>query len=312
LTQKSILIAGTGAVATLFAAQMGSAGYQVKMLGFWPEAVQAIRKNGVKLIDDAGHDKTARVDIFSDPIEIGQVDYALVLIKSWQTRKYARLINQCLSPEGYALTLQNGLGNQEILAEELGAQRCMSGVMVFGSSIFQPGVVKLSGEPVIQLEKNTHLDELVGIFKKCGFQVEEFDNLVSLRWGKLIINSGINPLSTILGVLNGKLGNNLHCRSILADLANEGEKTAIAFGIRLPYIDPLTAMEEVIHNTARNTSSMLQDLQRGAPTEIDAINGAIVRHAHRMGIPVPVNECLVSLIKAMTEMRNGSTISIER
>ncbi|MCE5206736.1 MAG: 2-dehydropantoate 2-reductase [Chloroflexi bacterium] len=301
LTQKSVLIAGTGAVATLFAAKMGDAGYNVKMLGFWPEAVQAIRAQGVRFIDQHGITHSAHVQVSSNPCEFGPIDYALVLIKSWQTRKYARLLKECLSDDGIALTLQNGLGNREILAGELGEGRCLAGTIVMGATILQPGLVQLSGDPMIQLERDPRLDRLVEIFTQSGFQVETFDDLVSLRWSKLIINSGINPLSAVLGVTNGELAANPHSRSILSVLAREAAQTAAANGVKLPYDDPLVAIEDVIQRTAQNTSSMLQDLQRGAPTEIEAINGEIVRHAHRNGVSVPVNECFVSLVKAMVE-----------
>jgi 2-dehydropantoate 2-reductase len=96
---------------------------------------------------------------------------------------------------------------------------------------------------------------------------------------------------------------NSHSRELLSRLANEGERTAAALGIKLPYENAFAAMEEVIFRTKKNTSSMLQDMQRGMPTEIEAINGEIVRHAQQAGLSVPVNECLVSLVKAMVALR---------
>lgn len=299
LIPKTVLITGTGAVSTFFAARIALAGYSVKMLGFWPDAVLAIRTHGARFVDQQGAVQAAQVHISSDPCEFGPIDYALVLVKSWQTAKYAALIKQCLRQDGIALTLQNGLGNREILAEELGDSRSLAGVILLGATVLEPGLVQVSGDPLVQLEKDARLDPLVQVFERSGFQLRLFDDLNSLRWGKLIINSGVNPLSAVLGVRNGELAHDEHCQAILADLAREGRQTAEAYGVTLPYADPLTAMQEVIERTRNNTSSMLQDLQRGAPTEIDAINGAIVRHAQRKGIAVPVNQTFVSLVKAL-------------
>ncbi len=302
---NTILITGTGAVATFFAARMALAGYEVNMLGYWPEAVQAIRTQGARFVDQQGKTQSVRVNIASDPCEFGPIDYALVLVKSWQTAQYAGLIKQCLRPDGVALTLQNGLGNREALAAELGEERSLAGVVLLGATVLEPGLVLVSGDPIVQLEKDVRLDPLVKIFEHSEFQIRLFDDLNSLRWGKLIINAGVNPLSAVLGLRNGELVQDENCRVILADLAREGKQTAEALGVQLPYDDPFLAIQEVLERTRNNSSSMLQDLQRGAPTEIDAINGAIVQHAHRKGIPVPVNETFVALVKSLAAQRSA-------
>jgi 2-dehydropantoate 2-reductase len=124
-----------------------------------------------------------------------------------------------------------------------------------------------------------------------------------LLWGKLAINAAINPLTALLGVENGALLERPAARVLLRELACETAAVAAALGIRLPQADPAAAAESVAQKTAANRSSMLQDIERGAPTEIDAICGAIVRAGEQAGVPTPVNRTIWRLVKAVEEGR---------
>jgi 2-dehydropantoate 2-reductase len=302
VSDESILIVGSGAVATLFAAKIGAAGYDVRMLGSWPDAIRAIRSNGIHLKLGDGTQLNVNVTIRTDPAELGPVQRAIVLVKSWQTRQYAEKIRQCLTGDGIALTLQNGLGNLEILAEVLGKQRSAAGIIMLGATMLQPGIVQTSGEALVQLDQQAGLTLFGNLLSNSGFRVDSYPDLTGLQWGKLIINAAINPLSAILGVPNGVLLKSKHSRALLKQLAQEGQQVAAAHGISLPYPDAFMAVEGVIERTKNNTSSMLQDRLRGAPTEIDAINAEIVHYARLAGLSAPVNENMVSLVKALVEV----------
>jgi 2-dehydropantoate 2-reductase len=127
------------------------------------------------------------------------------------------------------------------------------------------------------------------------------DDAQSLIWGKLVINAAINPLTALLRVPNGKLLESLSAREMMGALATETARVAAADKISLPFSDPIAAAEEVARKTAANHSSMLQDVLRGAPTEIDAICGAIVKIAQKHNIDTPANWACWKLVKAMTE-----------
>jgi 2-dehydropantoate 2-reductase len=129
--------------------------------------------------------------------------------------------------------------------------------------------------------------------------VDETDNAESLVWSKLVINAAINPLTAILRVPNGKLLESEPARSLLGELAREAAAVAGALAIPLNFPDPVAAAENVAQRTSHNYSSMYQDVLRGAPTEIDAICGAIVRLGRQAGVPVPVNEVLWKLVKGL-------------
>jgi 2-dehydropantoate 2-reductase len=232
--------------------------------------------------------------------------FALVLVKSWQTGRAARQLAECLAPSGVALTLQNGLGNREALANVLGEERVALGVTTLGANLLGPGRVRPAGDGTIYLEDHPRLEPLVDLLRNAGLSVEIVPDPEGLVWGKLAINAAINPLTALLEVPNGELLERPSARLLMGELACEAAAAAGALGIRLPYPDPVAAVEAVARRTTANRSSMLQDVQRGAPTEIDAICGAIVKAGEKLGVPVPVNRTFWRLIKARVEKKNES------
>jgi 2-dehydropantoate 2-reductase len=226
---------------------------------------------------------------------------ALVLVKSWQTATAAGQLAASLAEDGVALTLQNGAGNREKLVDALGAERVALGVTTTGATLLEPGCVRPAGEGVVSLGMHSRLGPLADRLRAAGFVVEDAPDPDALLWGKLVINAAINPLTALLGVPNGALLERPPARSLLAEAAREAAAVAAAQGLRLPFDDPVGAAERVAQRTAANRSSMLQDVQRGAPTEIDAICGAIVTAGEQAGVQTPVNRILWQLVKAQEE-----------
>ncbi len=294
-----ILIVGSGAMACLFAARLLAAGKDILMLGSWPAGLQALKSRGVTLVEADGSQFTYPVQVTDDPALCRGADYALVLVKSWQTRRAAQQLKACLSKDGVALTLQNGVGNREILVEALGAPRVALGITTLGASLAQPGQVIAGGEGTISIGVHFQLDPLLDTLRAAGFTVEDAPDPDVLLWGKLVINAAINPLSALVRVTNGELLNRPTARSTMMTLAREAAAVAAAQGLRLPYDDPISMVEETALRTAANRSSMLQDVERGMPTEIDAICGAIVRAGDQAEVPTPVNYLVWQLVKAL-------------
>jgi len=140
---------------------------------------------------------------------------------------------------------------------------------------------------------------MIKCFRQAGFPVQESSNLESLVWGKLVINAGINPLTAILRVANGELLERKDAIWLMNAAAREVEAVANAKKVSLPFSEPELEMINVAHRTATNHSSMYQDILRGAPTEIEAICGAIVAEGARFGIPTPVNETYLHIVRSM-------------
>jgi 2-dehydropantoate 2-reductase len=302
---SNILIVGTGAMGSLFAARLAGAGCDVTMLGTWKEGLESLRSDGVRFIDADGSEHRLAVHATDDPRECIGARYVLVLVKAWQTERAARQLAECLAPDGLAVTLQNGLGNRETLIESLGPARVALGVTTTGATLLGPGQVKAGGEGLLSIERNPSLGPLEEALQAAHFNVQIVEDARSLIWGKLVINSAINPLTALLRIPNGELLERHSARELMQTLAQETAQVAHAENIELPFPDPAAAAEDVARRTATNRSSMLQDVQRGAHTEIDAICGVIVRIAEKHAIPVPANRTCWQLVKALHPSRDG-------
>ena len=292
----SLLIVGTGALATLFAARLASAGLDVTMLGTWSQGLAALGKEGARLDGEAG----LMVRVTDNPLDCRGMRYALVLVKAWQTERASHQLADCLAEDGLAVTLQNGLGNDEILARALGLSRVGRGVTTLGATLVAPGQVHLGGEGTVMLEAHPQLAFLVEMLRVANLNVNVVEDAQPLVWGKLVINAAINPLTALLRIKNGELLEKPTARTLMGELASEAASVAEAFGITLPFSNPRSAAEEVARQSADNSSSMLQDILRGAKTEVDAINGMVVHWGEKKNLLTPVNWVVWQLVKALT------------
>lgn len=293
-----ILIVGTGSMACLFAARLSASGVPVTMLGSWQAGLEALQKYGVRLVESDGSEKSYPVKATNLTGDCVGSHWALIMVKSWGTEKAARQCFSCLAQDGLALTLQNGLGNLEIMAAELGGERVALGVTTYGANLVNPGRVQSAGEGIISLSMSPGIEKLGRILEEAGFEVEYTRDPSSLIWGKLTVNAAINPLTALLEVPNGRLLESQAARALMGNIARETTQIAEALRINLPFTDPVEVVEKVALRTAENISSMLQDIRRGTPTEIDAISGAIVREAEKVGLFAPINRTLWQLVTA--------------
>jgi len=287
-------------MAGLFGGRLASHA-EVTLLGSWSEGLDAVRERGIRLQEN-GEVKKIKVRVTDDPSECQGVNSALVLVKSWQTEMAANMLSTCLAADGVALTLQNGLGNIEVLEAAVGPERAALGVTTTGATMLGPGTVRAGGSGPTHVAPHPRLEPLVELLETSGFEVHAASDLMSLLWGKLVVNTGINALTALLEVRNGELLENSHARSLMNAAALETAQVAEAQGIKLPYDEPSQEVEEVARRTAENESSMLQDIRRGAPTEVDAINGAVVREGERLGVQTPVNQSLWNLVRAKVDI----------
>ena len=296
---SSLLIVGSGAMAKLFAGRLAASGVKVTVLGTWEEGLQGLRAHGVRIISSDNKGDNYPVRVVDNPSDCRGTKYALVLVKSWQTLRAAEQLAGCLQTDGLALTLQNGFNNRQTLTNILGAQRVALGVTTSGATLVKPGLVRQVGDDVVSLGVHSRLKPLADMLRKAGFVVDIVTDTSALLWGKLVINSAINPLTALLRVPNGELLSRPTARNLLGITARETAAVAVARGVRLPYPDPVVAVETIARRTAENYSSMLRDVLRGAPTEIDSINGAIVKAGEETKVPTPVNRTLWQLVKAL-------------
>ncbi len=296
----NFLIVGPGAMGCLFAARLRMAGFEVTLLDHIEERAEKISLQGI-LVEGVTGEYSVKVPVLMGGIS-SRPDFTLICVKAVDTREAGRSIEPWL-PEGTVVaTLQNGIGNLEILEEIFGRDRVLGGVTAEGATVLGWGRIRHAGQGATVIgPKGGPAERLVSAFNRAGFKASSSDNVEELLWGKLVINVGINALTAITGLKNGRLPELEGTRSIMEGAVREAVAVAEAKGIRLPYPDPLKRVMEVCRDTSGNIASMLQDVLNKKVTEVDFINGAIVREGERLGIPTPVNRVLASLVRTIQE-----------
>lgn len=302
-----IAIIGAGAMGSLFGARLSQAGHEVWLLDLWREHVDVINRDGLTVITGEGR-LTARPLATTDAAAIGQAGLVIVFVKAGNTAAAAQTALSLLGPETAVLTLQNGYGNAEELAEVLDPARIIAGTTAQGATILGPGLIRHGGDGETHIgdfaggvtERVTRLAKALTV---AGIPALAEADVKSLIWGKLIINAGINALTGITGLQNGRLLQFPQTKQLMELLVLEAVAVAAATGVDLPYDKPVEKVAAVAAATAQNRSSMLQDLDNARLTEIDAINGAIVRMGAKAGVPTPVNETLMLLIKTLEKIK---------
>jgi 2-dehydropantoate 2-reductase len=299
-----VAIFGVGAMGCLFGAKL-SPYADVTLVGRWPEQLATLRRDGLRLETKDGEQRV-RLEVTDDPGALAPVDSALILTKSAGTPRAAREAAGILTRHGLAVTLQNGIGNLGTVAAEVGRERATLGITSQGAAVLEPGRVRYAGPGpthlAIRPEIAGRVEDLAALFEMVGLDTHVAEDVNSLVWGKLAINAGINALTAILRVPNGALLESAWSRELMAGAARETAIVAAAQGITLPYDDPVERVETVARMTAANRSSMLQDILRGATTEVETINGAVMREGERLGVPTPVNANLYRMIKSIEEL----------
>lgn len=303
-------IVGIGALGCLLGAYLGEV-TGVVLIGHWPEQVAAIGAAGLWLERPDGRRTRHYPAITANPAEVGPLDVALIAVKSRQTAAAAHMAAPLLGDAGLVVTLQNGLGNCATLRDILGESRVTLGVTSHGATLLGVGQVRHAGigptyfgrDPLLGPRQQERLPDLVDLFNAAGFESHRVDNTDGLVWGKLAVNAAINPLTALLRVPNGFLAENEALVDLMRRVAGEVVAVAEAQGILLPFPDPTARPLIVAQATAANRSSMLQDVDRGAPTEIDAICGAVARLGREWGVPTPLNIRLCRLVRQVEEGR---------
>jgi 2-dehydropantoate 2-reductase len=298
-----IAIIGAGAMGSLFGSMLSKVSH-VLLIEINHDHVEAIQKNGLIVENMEGSRNIFKLLITNRPEELSyKVELAIIFTKSCSTRDAAKTARAILDPQGIALTLQNGIGNLEVIQDILGPENAVPGVTSHGGTYLGPGHVRHAGIGPTYIanmsSKKSLINKMVNIFNVAGIDTFLSDNMNSLIWGKLIVNVGINALTAICRVPNGVIGKTSECFDIMKEAVSEAATVADALGVMLPYDDPVAQVKKVCEATATNQASMLQDILRGGHTEIEAINGAIVKKADTLGIPTPMNRFLFRIIKAI-------------
>lgn len=303
-----IVIVGPGAMGCLLAAFLSKSKEEIWLLDKDKERAAKISQGSISVEGISGNWKVA-ARITTDVKEIGIADLVVICVKSYDTKEAIKLAKPLVSAQTKVLTLQNGIGNIEIIAEAVGNEKVIGAVAHLGVTLLDIGKVRHAGHGEIIIGRidgkiPVELRAIREIFNKVGLETRISRDIKALLWSKLIINVGINALTAITRLHNGKIIEFEGTRRILREAVTEAVRIAKRKRIKLIYDDPLAKVEAVCEATATNISSMLQDVSRKKRTEIDFINGVIVRQGQELGIPVPVNALLVDLVKTIEASYN--------
>ena len=298
-----IVIVGPGAMGCLFAAFLAKSKEDVWLLDKDKQRSAKINECGISLEGLSGSWQS-KPKATANPQDIGQTDLILICVKSFHTKAAVEQIKPLLGQDTKILTLQNGIGNVEILSELAGEEKIIAGVTNEGATLIDTGKIRHAGRGetiigAINGKTPVQMRAIREIFNKAGFECKMSRDIKSLLWSKLIINVGINALSAITRLPNGKLIEYEGTRRILRDAVTEAARITKRKRIKLIFDDPLAKVEAVCEGTQGNLSSMLQDVLRKKHTEVDFINGVIVRLGQELGIDVPTNRFLLDLVKTI-------------
>ena len=301
-----IAVVGSGAMGSLFGGMLAEAGEEVTLVDVWEEHVRAINERGLT-VRGVGGERTIRVAATTKPGEVGPVDLVLIFVKSYDTEKAAADALPMASGETAFLTLQNGLGNLEKIAEVVGSHRVVVGVTAQGSTLLGPGEIRHAGVGATTIGElngatTARILRIKEAFNRAGLATEVSASILDAVWSKVLVNVGINALTALTGLRNGELLAFPEIRGVMRRAVLEAQEVAEAKGVRIGG-DPVEKVYEVAEATAANRSSMLQDIDRCRRTEIAALNGAIVEMGRRLGVDTPVNEALTAAVLGLESAR---------
>ena len=311
-----IAVVGAGAMGSVYAGLLAKAGNEVWAVDVWREHIEAIRSGGLR-IEGASGDHVVRVRATTDAEEVGACELVVIATKARHVADAARATKAMLGPDTTVLTIQNGLGSGQTVSGVLGEDRVAVGVAGgFGASVVGPGHVHHAGMELIRLGEmkgpvTPRLDRIATLWSEAGFRVRTFDDIHQLVWEKLICNGAYGAVCALTDLTVGGVVDDPHAWSVAAACAREGYAVARARNIAVDFDDPVDYIHAFGSKVRDSRPSMWQDVQARRPSEVDAINGGIAKSGREAGVPTPVNDLLIALLKAK-EAQLLSKSSVDR
>lgn len=301
-----IAVLGAGALGCAIGGTLAQAGNGVVLINRHPAQVDAINTRGLVMRTPDGEQVVRTVTAATSAAGLAPVDLVIVLVKSFHTEAAMSSATNLVGADTTVLSLQNGLGHEDVLAAIVGREHVLAGKTYVGGVMLAPGHI-ISGTR----GKETLIGELDGTvseraqriaatFNAAGLATTVSDNIVGTMWDKLLINVSTGAVSGITRLPYGPLYEIPEIEATAVAAVQEAMDVAAASGVTLSFTDPRQAWRKASAGLPADfKTSMLQSLEKGSVTEIDFINGAVVRWGQRCGVPTPVNQTLVACIKGI-------------
>ena len=298
-----ICIVGTGAMGSVYAGLLADAGNEIWALDQWVEHIAAIRQKGLRVEGKSG-DRRVRINAATKATDVGPCDLVIIATKAMDVVRAAEAAKPLQERNTIILTIQNGLGSFEKVANILGSERVIVGIAGgFGASIKEPGYVHHNGMEFVHLgelsgPKTRRLEDIAGIWRNAGFNVKTFDDVHQLVWEKLICNVCFSATCAITEMTVGDVMADKNAWTVASGCATEAFRVAKARGIRIDFDDPVDYVRKFGSKIPQARPSMLLDHLAGRPSEIGVINGAIPVEGAKAGLPTPFNTIVTALVHA--------------
>lgn len=294
-----IAVMGAGAVGCYYGGMLARAGNEVVLVGR-PAHVEAFRKDGLYMETQAFRERVS-VRGSTEASAVRGAQLVLFCVKSTDTESAGAAMAPHLEKDAAILTLQNGVDNAERLATVV-PQVVVPAVVYVATEMAGPGHVRHHGRGELLIGPSRASEDVVALFAKAGVPVQISPNVAGALWAKLVVNCAYNALSAITQLPYGRLVSQAGMPAIMQDVVTECLAVARAAGVEVQG-DMREAVPQIAKTMAGQFSSTAQDLARGKPSEIDYLNGFVVRKGEALGVPTPVNRVLQSLVKALEGSR---------
>jgi len=296
----NIVVFGAGAIGSLFGGLLSRKNNDVLLIGR-KSHVDAIKENRLVIRGKTEMAVKVSADDSVDKVT-DSPDLLILTVKSYDTESAVKQVKKIVDKDTVVLSLQNGLDNIDKIKKNVDCKQVIAGVTTHGVFFSKPGVVDHTGVGKTVLgeidgRETERLDDVVDVFNGAGIETVASKDVMKEIWVKAVVNSSINPLTTLFQCKNGYLLGNPLLEAIVEKICIESTRVANKEGLDLSHRDMCKKTTEVIHDTSENYSSMLQSFKHGKKTEIDSINGRIVEIGKRHGLEPTMNEVLVYMIK---------------
>lgn len=313
-------IVGAGVLGSIFGSLFSQKGFDVALIEVLEERVRLIEREGLWIQMPNGERLHSNVAITSDQMSVGTCDVVMVCVKGYHTEPAIQGALPMVGSETLVLSVQNGLGNLEVLADAVGSEKVVGGITAHSGMPVGMNEVRYVGGlgpllvigPYDRVRRPVFAD-FVAQLTGCGFDVQEVEDINAVMWKKLIANVSTNCVAALTGLRGGQAVKHAPSIRIIECLARELAEVARAKGIDFPELaDPLGFALRAFESTKDNKVSMLQDVEAGRPTEIGTLNEVIVREGTRLGIATPYNEAVSLLVRGVEERNRLRLQELER